>query len=110
LAHQCNALPERQDTPLAAALRRLCRVLGARVEEDRTWDQIAAAMETRRKLTDAEGRMLDRLNQTFTVAQAVAFVRALGELGREFVPADQLPEFARRLRLVTLDASAAPQR
>ena len=66
-------------------------------------------METRRRLTDAEGRMLDRLHQTLTVQQALALTHAIAQLSREFVSADRLAEFARRLRMIAAEASLGPK-
>jgi hypothetical protein len=78
----------------------LTDVLNAGGTEEKTWREILPAMEGRRRLTETEVKTQDRLRQTFTVEQALAFVHAIASLCREFVPTDRHAEFVQRVRLV----------
>jgi hypothetical protein len=110
LANRYRVLLDADDDDSAAlALQDLLRLLEAGADEENTWARIQLAMETRRRLTDVEGRMLERLHQTFTVEQALAVIHAIAELAREFVSADRLSEFVQRLRLITLGIPTPPR-
>jgi hypothetical protein len=88
-------------------LRDLTEVLAAGATEEQTWRDILLAMEGRRRLTETEVKTEDRLHQTFTVENALAFIHAIAPLCREFVPSDRQAEFVQRVRLMMLGASPA---
>ena len=110
LAHQYRDLLDANDDSAQLVLGHLLRLLDAATDEENTWARIERAMETRRRLTDVEGRAQERLHQTFTAEQALAVIHTIAQLAREFVPADRLTEFMQRLRLLTLGPSAASRR
>jgi hypothetical protein len=102
LAQRYRALIDSKDDGASFLLENLLDLIEAGADEENTWAQIQRAMETRRRLTDVEGRMQDRLHQTFSVQQALAVIQALGQLSREFVPEERRADFVQRLRLIAL--------
>ena len=54
--------------------------------DDRTWAKIYEAIELRRRLTETQSRLLERLDGTLTGDQVIAFVAVLAGLVKEYVP------------------------
>jgi len=81
-------------------LNQLWRILDEGANEAEGWCEIARGTELRRRLTESEGRTLERMGDTFTIEEAVVFVRALAAVAREFVPPEQLGQFVARLKLL----------
>ena len=57
----------------------------AGADEENTWRQIQAVMETRRRLTEVEGRMQERPSH-FHRPAALTVIQAIAQLSREFIP------------------------
>lgn len=72
----------------ARLVQLLERLGGASGDEamDRIWDQIGEALEIRRRLTETQSRLIERLNGSFTKDQAIAFTSALASLVKAYVP------------------------
>jgi hypothetical protein len=81
----------------------LATILREGASAETTWNKIGRTSEQRRKLTDSEGKTEERLNQTFTVANAAAFGAAMAQLAKDYVPPERLRAFVNALRLLTMN-------
>lgn len=87
----------------AAALAQLEAIIEAGAKDEGTWAQLLAVMEQRRKLTETEGKNLERLHQTMTAEQAMALMVTVIDVVRRHV-SDRtvLSEISRELRAVSV--------
>lgn len=101
----CQQYGEALDAGNAAApmlFLRLRRLLEGGYDEDKIWAEIALQHELRRRLTESEGKTLERLGHSFTVEEATLFIRELAGMMREFVSSELHGAFVQRLRLLQL--------
>jgi len=91
----------------AKALARLQAVIEAGARDEGTWAQLGEQMELRRKLTDTEGKNLERLHQTLTAEQAMALMsRLVVVIKRHVTDRGALAEISREMRVLSVGSGA----